>query len=328
MTKVHSGETGSPALYSVDPLDAYLNEMGTYRVLTPEEMIENFSVLDEGKDVLELNYGVDTASSDFSFGRIKTQVQDGLLEILPEHSDAIKAAIAARDAMLKTNLRLVVSLAHKRTIRKMELLDLIQEGTIGLDRAIHKFEPQRGFQFSTYATIWIKQGIDRSIHNQDSTIRIPVHAGDRFKSLVKLRNSVNYQGESPGKDEIAEALGISVEDLEKFEQEMSDVLGLSSFQDEIGENDKQLGDFIADQETNVEDEALKSLETNQVELLLKLLPEFERDILVDSFGIDKDFPLTMKEVAAKYNITYDTVRRIKNRSIKFLSEVALTEVSQ
>ena len=286
------------------------NEEGGKKVkalnLTKEELLFLIAKIKETKDCIDAIENKTTMSLK-EMQRISKEIDDNL-----------RKSEAAKNELIKANLRLVVSIAKKYTNRGLQFLDLIQEGNIGLMKAVDKFEYQRGYKFSTYATWWIRQAITRAIADQARTIRIPVHMIETINKLIKIsRTLVQEQGREPNPEEIAERMGFPLEKVRKVLKIAKEPISLET---PIGEEeDSHLGDFIEDKKIMSPVEAVTKFDlSEQTRKIMTTLTPREEKVLRKRFGVGEKADHTLEEVGKEFNVTRERIRQIEAKALRKL----------
>ena len=284
-----------------------------------EDFIDEWAVEEEEEELVPDTTYLDDIADDSvrlylrEIGKIPLLTAEEELKLAQR---VVKGDKRAKDQMAEANMRLVVSIAKRYVGRGLDLLDLIQEGNTGLLRAVEKFDPDRGFKFSTYATWWIRQAITRAIADQARTIRIPVHMVETINKLLRTQRRLTQElNREPTNDEIATAMEMDVDKVEHIMKIKQDISSLdASVRDE--EEDSVLGDFIEDEDQKTPSEsASEQLLKEQVKQILGTLTEREQKILKLRFGLEDGKSHTLEEVGQEFSVTRERIRQIEAKAL-------------
>ena len=314
-----------------DPVKVYLKEIGRVPLLTPDEEIKLALAIQEGNKAVETKQEkfaqvLEVEQNKKLSIRERTEAMNAVLETMssPQREELkaldrlINQGERAKQRLSEANLRLVVSIAKRYVGRGMLFLDLIQEGNLGLIKAVEKFDHTKGFKFSTYATWWIRQAITRAIADQARTIRIPVHMVETINKVKKVSSQLLHQnGHEPTADEISEALDMPVEKVREIMRVAQEPVSLET---PIGEEeDSHLGDFIPDEDAPVPAEAAShTLLKEQLASVLSSLTPREEKVLRLRFGLEDGRPRTLEEVGKEFNVTRERIRQIEAKALRKL----------
>mgnify|MGYP002749047302 FL=1 len=296
-----------------DPVRMYLKEIGKVPLLSAEEEIELAKNMEAGavaKEKIAILKSREEKATEEELAEIKEEIKN-----LQKDLDA---GDEAKKRLAEANLRLVVSIAKRYVGRGMLFLDLIQEGNLGLIKAVEKFDYRKGYKFSTYATWWIRQAITRAIADQARTIRIPVHMVETINKLIRVsRQLLQELGREPSPEEIAAEMNMPVERVREILKISQEPVSLET---PIGEEeDSHLGDFIQDDNVPVPaDAAAFTLLKEQLEEVLGTLTEREQKVLTLRFGLEDGRARTLEEVGREFNVTRERIRQIEAKALRKL----------
>ena len=279
---------------SADSIGWYLSTIGRVPLLTAAEEIELAHHVQAGKRLLQLPAE----------------------ELTPKHKRQLRMAQRARDRMMAANLRLVVSVAKKYQNQGLELLDLVQEGAIGLERAVDKFDPAMGYKFSTYAYWWIRQGMTRAIDNSARTIRLPIHVSEKLSKMRRITRELSHRfGRQPNRLELAHAMGMEPDELEELISQSAPCASLDAHA--RGDEDRStLGELIADPASNEHMDSMdRHIQKEHLGAWLSQLNDREQKILKLRFGLEGSEPLTLAEIGRQINVSRERVRQLEAKAI-------------
>ena len=296
-------EASSVVMLTGDPVRMYLKEIGKVDLLTASEEVDLAMKIEAGLKATE---------------ELERAEEEGVELTRRERRRLTRVeqvGLDAKDQLIEANLRLVVSIAKRYVGRGMLFLDLIQEGNLGLIRAVEKFDYTKGFKFSTYATWWIRQAITRAIADQARTIRIPVHMVETINKLARIQRQLLQElGREPTPEEIGEQMDMTAERVREIQKINQEPVSLET---PIGEEeDSQLGDFIEDHEAVRPDDAAGfSMLQEQLQMVLDGLAERERKVIELRFGLKDGHPRTLEEVGREFGVTRERIRQIESKTL-------------
>lgn len=300
--------------YTEDSIRLYLQEIGRIRLLRADEEIELARKI---ADLLELERVRERLMDRLDREPLDQEWAEAVSMPYPAFRYRLHIGRRAKDKMVQSNLRLVVSIAKKYMNRGLSFQDLIQEGSLGLIRAAEKFDHEKGYKFSTYATWWIRQAITRAIADQSRTIRLPVHLYETISRIKKTTKLLSQEmGRKPTEEEIATRMEMTIEKLRFIAKSAQLPISLET---PIGkEEDSRLGDFIESDGETPEDQVSKNLLREDLESVLDTLSARERDVLRLRYGLDDGRMKTLEEIGQIFNVTRERIRQIEAKALRKL----------
>lgn len=300
--------------YTEDSIRLYLQEIGRIRLLRADEEIELARKIAE---LLQMERVRERLSEQLERDPYDSEWAEAVQLPLPTFRYRLHLGRRAKEKMVQSNLRLVVSIAKKYMNRGLSFQDLIQEGSLGLIRAAEKFDHEKGYKFSTYATWWIRQAITRAIADQSRTIRLPVHLYETISRIKKTTKLLSQEmGRKPTEEEIATRMEMTIEKLRFIAKSAQLPISLET---PIGkEEDSRLGDFIESDSETPEDQVSKNLLREDLEKVLDSLSPRERDVLRLRYGLDDGRMKTLEEIGQIFNVTRERIRQIEAKALRKL----------
>ncbi len=312
-TKNKTAKTAKP-VFSADMVRTYLHEIGRVPLLTQEQEIVYGKQVQQMMSLLEKR---EALTEQLHHEPTQVEWADDVQMVEADLTKALKQGQRAKQKMIEANLRLVVAIAKKYQKRNMEFLDLIQEGSLGLERGVEKFDPMRGYKFSTYAYWWIRQAITRAIAQQARTIRLPIHITEKLNKIKKTQRELTQKlGRSPNPAEIAQVLELEPAQIREYLIMARQPVSLDL---RVGDNqDTDLQDLLEDDGPSPESHTVQELLRQDLKDLLAELTAQQREVIVLRYGLEDGHELSLAKVGERMNISRERVRQLEHQALSHL----------